>query len=204
MCPSANALAAFGETMSGRPHCTRPAEIRRAYGYTIVELMLTVTVAAILVALALPSFKELTIRNNITEMSNQLMYTLNIARSEAVRRGTFVEVVNSAGGGTAWSGGWSVKADSNFDGTFTATDTVVANQGKVPATYTICAASTGGGNAWAVVFNSQGVLVNANLFDLNVNRPDGNKVLSGRVTVQPSGAAKSQLNTTSSPAPFSC
>jgi type IV fimbrial biogenesis protein FimT len=181
----------------------RPAEIRRASGFTIVELMLTVTVATILVALALPSFKELTISNNITEMSNQLMYSLNVARSEAVRRGTFVKVVNSTASGVKWSGGWSVLADNGFDGTFSTT-TLIASQGSIPATYSVCSSSSGGGNAWAAVFNSQGTLVGANTFDFNVNRPDSNNVKSSRVTVQPSGAAHSQLNTTGSPAPFSC
>ncbi|HST28688.1 MAG TPA: GspH/FimT family pseudopilin, partial [Rudaea sp.] len=93
-----------------------------ARGFTLVELMITIFVAAILVTIALPSFRELVVSNHVTESTNLLLSDLNLARSEAVHRGTQVAVINAAGvGSNNWSGGWKVAADTAFNGSF-ATD----------------------------------------------------------------------------------
>ena len=176
----------------------------RTHGFTLVELMITVAVGAVLIVLALPSFRELSIRSNVTNITNQLVLALNAARSEAVRRGTQVEVVNSTGS-NIWTASWSVKADSNNDGSFTVTDTVVTAQSGAPTGYSVCSKSTGGGADQAVVFDQTGALVKpVASFDINVNRPDGNRVTSQHITIKGSGEVQTQKNTTSSPAPTSC
>ena len=111
----------------------------QAAGFTIVELVVTITIGAILVAIALPNFRELSIKSNVTETNNQLTGALNLARSEAVRRGTLVEVLSTSGG-AAWTGGWTIKADSGFDNTFA---TVVNVGTAAPTGYTVCGNATG-------------------------------------------------------------
>ena len=65
-------------------------------GFTIIELMMTVTVLALLLGIAVPSFME-TVRNNrIISQNNELISSLNLARSEALKRGGSVSVCASA------------------------------------------------------------------------------------------------------------
>jgi prepilin-type N-terminal cleavage/methylation domain-containing protein len=61
-------------------------ELSRSYGFTLIELMVVITVLGIVTALAVPSFSTLIENNRITTMTNDLNATLQYARSEAVRR----------------------------------------------------------------------------------------------------------------------
>jgi type IV fimbrial biogenesis protein FimT len=169
-------------------------------GFTLIELMITLAVALILFIVALPSFRELAIRNNVKELNNTLIYSLNLARTEAVRRGTPVRVVSGGGVGSAsWNLGWQVVADAAFNN-FASGTAIVNTQGPVPTNYSVCGSSTGGGSNGAVTFTATGILSGATSFDLNANRPDAQPLLSQRVTVQNGGQVRSQINTTGSPA----
>ncbi|WHI48804.1 GspH/FimT family pseudopilin [Microbulbifer sp. JMSA004] len=63
-------------------------------GVTLIELMATVTVLGIVVAIGLPSFNALIEHNRLVAMTNDLNGTLQYARSEAVRRGGGVEITS--------------------------------------------------------------------------------------------------------------
>lgn len=64
----------------------------RSAGFTLLELMIAVTVLAIGMSIAVPSFTDIIRRNRLTTQTNNLMSALAIARSEAVKRGTSVTV----------------------------------------------------------------------------------------------------------------
>lgn len=68
---------------------SRPAAAR---GFTIIELMITLVVAAILLAIAIPSFNYLTVSSKLTTTANTLVNALGIARSEAIKRNANVVV----------------------------------------------------------------------------------------------------------------
>src|SRR6185312_180136 len=106
--------------MIAMPSCP-PKPAAGQHGFTVIELMITVLIAAILVGIALPSFRATIINSNVTQLTNALVHDLNLARSEAVRRGTLVAVISNSGGND-WSSGWYVETDGRFlaDGTFTA------------------------------------------------------------------------------------
>jgi type IV fimbrial biogenesis protein FimT len=76
--------------------------------------MVTITVAAILVAIALPSFRNVIHRNRVTAGSNDVLASLAYARSEAINRGQMVSMCpSSTGTGCTTSGqdfapGWMV------------------------------------------------------------------------------------------------
>jgi prepilin-type N-terminal cleavage/methylation domain-containing protein len=185
-----------------------PPSMRRAHGFTLLELMIAVIIAALLVGLALPSFRELTIRNTSSELSNQLVLAIQTARSEAVRRGTWVEVV-SVSGTNNWSSGWSVVADVDFDHQFTtdATTGTVTTASAAPTNYRVCTTSSGtsgiGGNG-LIVFGPGGSLAPVQTsFDINVNRPDGKTSMVQHISVTGSGEVKSYRGTTTG-APTSC
>ncbi|MGO1001621.1 GspH/FimT family pseudopilin [Lysobacter sp. CA196] len=59
--------------------------MRRAAGFTLIELMVTIGIAAILLALALPTFTESIRSNRVSTATNQMLATINLARAEAVR-----------------------------------------------------------------------------------------------------------------------
>jgi type IV fimbrial biogenesis protein FimT len=61
-------------------------------GFTIIELMITLVVAAILLAIAIPSFTYLTVSNRLTTTANELVNRLSLARSDAIKRNTLISV----------------------------------------------------------------------------------------------------------------
>lgn len=55
-------------------------------GFTLIELMVTIAVAAILLAVAVPSFRHLIISNRLTTAANEVVTALTVARSESIKR----------------------------------------------------------------------------------------------------------------------
>lgn len=80
-------------------------------GFTLIELIITVTVLAVLMSIAIPSFSTYTANQRIRSASENLVSALNLARSEAVKRGAVIEVnpVTSS----AWADGWRVQVKSS-------------------------------------------------------------------------------------------
>lgn len=74
-------------------------------GFTLIELMITITILALLVTIGIPSYKKIVERNAITTAGNDLYASLQLARSEAVSREESVRVEADPGG---WSAGWNV------------------------------------------------------------------------------------------------
>jgi type IV fimbrial biogenesis protein FimT len=87
---------------------------RPARGFTLMELIITILVAAILTTIAVPAFDSFVKNDRDSAQVNSLAYSMNYARSEAVKRdlATGVSVCPSLDGvncnGTAWASGWMV------------------------------------------------------------------------------------------------
>jgi len=85
----------------------------RIRGFTLIELMVTLTVMTILLVLAVPSITTTIHRNEVSSASNALIADLTYARAEAIDRGTDVSICPSSTGtsctdGTAYETGWLV------------------------------------------------------------------------------------------------
>ena len=79
----------------------------RERGFTMIELMTTVIVFAVLTAVALPSFRSFIVGQRIKTASFDLMSTLIMARSEAIKRNSSVSISPNGG---SWLNGWVVSA----------------------------------------------------------------------------------------------
>ncbi|MCW2314227.1 GspH/FimT family pseudopilin [Rhodoferax antarcticus] len=99
-------------------HATKP----RQSGFTLIELMVTLSVLVVLMALAVPSFQSMMASSTVTTTTNDLLTTLAQARSNAVRRGARVTVCKSANGSQCvttgdWEQGWIMFNDDDHAGT---------------------------------------------------------------------------------------
>lgn len=104
--------------------------LRAAPGFTLVELMVTLAVAAILVTMAVPGFTSLINSNRLGSSANQLVAAVQAARIEAVRRNARVIMCRSVDGATCAAAGdewpaWIVFVDTDADGNLDAGETVV-------------------------------------------------------------------------------
>ena len=105
-------------------------------GFTLMELMMTLAIAAVLVTVAVPSFRTFIQNSKLTKQVNLLAVSVATARGEAAKRGARVVICQSDDpaaatpdcDGTAgtWSNGWVVFVDSNNNLTVDAATDVLA------------------------------------------------------------------------------
>ncbi len=193
------------------------ARLRQA-GFTAFEMMITVAIVAILAGIALPNYREFSIRQTVVANVNGLIGGLNMARSEAVKRGRRVALIANGGN---WAAGWQVVvgeldgsgrvADPSSPGSDEASCASYVDgggvpmcpryDGAIPTGYSILSAADGGDDA-QVVFGVTGALVGATQFDFSVCRPSENPdpEQSRRIHVESSGIISSYRGTADSPA----
>lgn len=89
---------------------------RAQTGFTLMELMVSLTVLGILLGFAVPSFREFTRNNRVTAVQNDLVTAFTVARSEALKRSMPVSICASTDGTSCatnddWNRGWIVFTD---------------------------------------------------------------------------------------------
>jgi len=104
---------------------------RRVAGLTLIEVLVTLAIVALLMTLAVPSFKPILDRWRVKQSVGALTDTLRLTRSEAIKRGGNVVIEklpnNTAGCTTAaaaadWGCGWRVFVDNDGNGSFSSGD----------------------------------------------------------------------------------
>lgn len=112
--------------MHNQPECNT--------GFTLMELMVTISIAAILLSVAIPSFTPTIASNRLTTYANELVTALNLARSEAVKRGLRITLCKSTNGSSCtgtdnWSQGWIIFTDQNNNAAYdSSTETILRVQ----------------------------------------------------------------------------
>jgi type IV fimbrial biogenesis protein FimT len=95
--------------------------MERPTGFTLLELIVSVTIVATLLAWGIPGFRELRQNAERTREVNQFVQAIYLARSEAIKRNGVVSLCPSVDGefcgppGTAWQSGWIVFVNLDRD-----------------------------------------------------------------------------------------
>jgi type IV fimbrial biogenesis protein FimT len=140
--------------------------MKKINGVTLVELLVTVAIMAILAGVAAPSFVA-TVRDfAVAGHSNSMNADIRYARSEAMKRGTTVALCTStnplaaapACGGTNWANGWIIFVNANNDATMDAGELLLRRQEPLgTASSGIAAVTTvGATNVGVISINKEG------------------------------------------------
>jgi type IV fimbrial biogenesis protein FimT len=69
---------------------------RQQQGFTLVELMVVLAVVAVLVTIAVPSFRSVTLSNRLTTSANEVVGALQTARMEAIKRNARTQLCSNS------------------------------------------------------------------------------------------------------------
>ncbi len=146
-------------------------------GFTLIELMITLAILAIILSATAPSFTRMIEDNRVTTQANTLLSSITLARFEAIKRGANVTITPNAGG---YGNGWCVHFGANC-----AAGKVRENEALTHVT------STGGAVGTAITYDSFGVNAANATLTINLAPPNcksGDARLR-RLTVSPAGHA---------------
>ena len=135
--------------------------MKKKSGFTLLELLVTVAVVSVVVALGVPSMTEFIKNDRLTSNVNTLIGHLAYARSEAVKRSVQVTlcVSNNSGSpapsctGGNWEDGWIVYIDQDGDDSFTAGEEILRAQQALEGQNTL---TPGGGIVNQVIYDYRG------------------------------------------------
>lgn len=133
--PATRVIGEAGAGMEGNTVRRAPSP-RRLRGFTLVELMVTLTLVGVLMMVAVPSFQAFKRRSELSAATNSFVAMLGTVRSEAMKRGRSAVVVPSDG--SNWSNGWTAFVDKSVprdDAYDAATDELITKSGEPLATF---------------------------------------------------------------------
>jgi type IV fimbrial biogenesis protein FimT len=114
--------------------------VKRSPGFSMVELMVVLSIAAILLTVSVPSFRHLIQQQKITTTVNDFFAAINLARSEAIQRGSRVDLVPADA--ADWAKGWIVFIDRNNNQKADTDEKIIFAHGPAPSGISIQSALT--------------------------------------------------------------
>lgn len=164
--------------------------MKRQGGFTLVELMVTLVVLAIMAGVALPGFQTLVARNNMVAAANGVVGAISYARSEALRErgGARLQTVDSTDADNEWGPGWRVVTVRSNGGA--TTTTILREFTSLASDLTL----NGPDGVTEIAFTSGGALSTTSATQLDlclVSRQEG-----VRITIAPTGRPSTSSLTT--------
>jgi type IV fimbrial biogenesis protein FimT len=104
---------------------------RTQAGFTLVELLAVLAIAAILLAAGAPGLRDLIRVQQLKAASGDLFAAIGLARAQALARGEVVTMLPKGAGGADWTRGWTVFIDRDGDRHPGAGDTLLAEHGPL-------------------------------------------------------------------------
>ncbi|MDR3056312.1 MAG: GspH/FimT family pseudopilin [Zoogloeaceae bacterium] len=158
-------------------------------GFTIIELMVTIAIMAILTTIAVPSFRDMIMKNRVSAAASELVAAISLARTEAATRGTDVTLTAaSVGGVVSWANGWKIEETG-------ATITTIREHEPIPSvTATATPAVT------TLTFNRLGGVDTATAIEITVDGCPA-KFVGGKRTleIKTNGRVLNEVNTRGDP-----
>lgn len=146
-------------------------------GFTLIELMITIAVMAILMSIAVPAFQSFVQNGRMAGRANEVMAGLAYARSEAVKRAADVTVCASSDGSTCsgtWTQGWVVLDQAG---------NVLRTQDAVGGSATLDGTGT-------LVFSANGRMTNPGALTALTLCPGVADIAGRTIEIEPSGRAR--------------
>ncbi len=141
----------------------------------MIELIVTLVVAAILITLAVPNFRDFLLDNRLTGTANEFIAAANLARSEAIKRGRnatlcvssdSMETNPTCTGGTDWGDGWLAWVDADGSGVLNGNERL-----RVGDTLTGTSVTFAGG-VTSFQYDSRGAVDNTDTLEICDDRAD--------------------------------
>lgn len=157
----------MSKTAGARHKATASARPSAARGFTLIEILVTFSVLAVMLVLAAPSFVAFQRNSELTTTANSFLASLAVARAEATKRqlNAFVEAgsPDSAAAGT-WASGWFAYIDVDNSHGYTTGDILLSKSDALPnsvevnvtAAATAFVDASAGVNRPYVMFNGSG------------------------------------------------
>ncbi len=170
--------------------------VSQQQGFSMIELMIVILIAAILMMIATPSYQGVIKRNNIESLQNRIATAVVTARSEAASRNSVTTVCASANGnscGGNWSQGWIVFLDNGAGSAIAQnaqrenTEEIILSYSNI-GNYLLSMIDISDSKAInALSFNSQGFSLNKQRALVTICEPEKDLIYARGVIIERSG-----------------
>ena len=162
--------------------------MRLQRGFTIIELMITLAVMAILVSVAAPGYQDFVATTRLNSHTSELVTALHYARSEAIKRNKMITLCKSSDGAScavtgSWAQGWIVFTDGGTTGLVDGTDTILRVHEALTGGTTLVGQAA---LASAITYRSNGTSTQSGQIDMCSAR----QTINGRDIIVTSGTGK--------------
>jgi len=155
-------------------------------GFSLMELMITLGVAGVLLAVAFPNFTQMIQGQRLKTQTNDTLAAIIYAKSEALKRRSTVTVCamktnvdNQCGSSVSeWANGWIVFNDVNGDGVVSIDDEVLRSRGDYKKLKSV-------GSITGFVFDGEGIADTSGDIEFCYDKAAGNKMR--RISMTPAG-----------------
>lgn len=125
-------------------------------GFSALELLIVLALAALLAVLALPPMQDMLRRQRLRAAVADLVAAIDLTRSEAIARGSRVMLVPLEAAGLDWSEGWVVFVDANADRRPGPGEEIIASHGPLDDELLVSTNFTGNRAPHYIAFNAAG------------------------------------------------